>query len=98
MIRIALEATVATWYHLGNRMNRLRTDFLLSRMTWLTGAGTIFALWGNNYQFNQSQTENEADARALFSDWSNVGADIQTAIGKYQQGEPRQLELNLPTK
>lgn len=77
-------------------MNRLQTDFLVPRMTFWTGAGSIFALFGGFYEYNRSQTEKEADARALYSDWSNVGAVIRTAMRKFQRGEDvRQLELDL---
>jgi hypothetical protein len=59
-------------------MSRLQTDFLVPRMTWLTGAGTVLNLAGNYYCHNVSETEEQADARALFSDWSMVGQDLQT--------------------
>jgi hypothetical protein len=77
-------------------MDRLQTDFLCSRMTPLTGAGTLLALFGNYYDYNGSQTETEADALAIFSDWSNVGADLDVAIERFKESEKeRQLELDL---
>lgn len=63
-------------------MNRLRTDFLVSRMSFLTGPGSILALFGNYYEYNRSSTEAEADVLALYSDWLNIGNDIRVAIEK----------------
>jgi len=63
-------------------MNRLPSDFLFSRMSFLTGAGSVLALFGNYYAYNQSSTDAEADALALYSDWLNTGNDIRVAIAK----------------
>jgi hypothetical protein len=76
-------------------MNRLQTDFLVPRMTWLTGAGTVFNLAGRFYCYNTSETEEEADARAVFSDWSMVGEDLRGAMRGFSRKDTRQLELNL---
>jgi hypothetical protein len=73
------DASVAHQYLVNNQMNRLQTDFLVPRMTWLTGAGTLLNLAGQYYGYNISATEEEADARALFSDWSMVGQDLRNA-------------------
>jgi hypothetical protein len=80
-------------------MNRLQTDFLCARMTPLTGAGTLMAIFGNYYEYNRSQTENEADGLAIFSDWSNVGADLQFAINRFKAGDKQhQLEFDLVSR
>jgi hypothetical protein len=77
-------------------MNRLVTDFLCARMTALTGAGTLLSLFGNYYEYNRSKTGEEADALAIFSDWSNVGADLEGATHKFNKEQiARQLEFNL---
>lgn len=52
------------------------------RMTWLSGAGSILALFGNYYEYNRSSTEAQADALAIYSDWLNTGNDIRTALDK----------------
>lgn len=76
-------------------MNRLPTDFLVSRMSFLTGAGSVLALFGNYYEFNRSSTEAEADALALYSDWLNTGNDIRGAIQKVRSEIDAQ-QLSLP--
>jgi hypothetical protein len=45
-------------------------------MNWLTGAGSIFSLFGNYYGDLGSIT----DAEAIASDWQAVGDDIRAAI------------------
>src|ERR1700740_1468101 len=75
-------------------MNRLQTDFLLPRMTWLTGAGPLLNFGGRFYCYNVSPTEEEADARALFSDWSMVGEDLRRAMQNFDRKDVRQLELD----
>jgi len=63
-------------------------------MSFLTGVGSILALFGNYYEHNRSDTEAEADALALFSDWLNTGNDIRAALEKFRHElEPQQLQL-----
>jgi hypothetical protein len=65
----------------GNAMGHTATDFLTASSSFLIGAGSAFALAGNYPEFNRSRTEDEADHRAIRSDWEMVGRDIwQAAI------------------
>ena len=57
-----------------------RTDFLFSNPTSLQGAGTVFNIAGNYYDYNYSETPAEADRRALQNDWGMVGKDFRTII------------------
>ena len=50
-------------------------------------------LAGHSYCYNTSATEEEADARALFSDWSMVGQDLQNAMSAAGVPSTEQLEL-----
>lgn len=78
-------------------MNKKRycTDFLFSTSTFLSGAGTIFNIAGNYYEFNSSESEPEADERALNTDWHIVGQDIEDAINQYEkETKDSQLELD----
>jgi hypothetical protein len=76
-------------------MGSLKSDFLFPRMSFLSGAASVFALAGNFYCFNASATESEADAKALFSDWSMVGQDLQNSIDAFRVENKKQLELDL---
>ncbi len=64
-------------------------------MNWLTGVGTLFNFASPYYCYNVSPTEQEADARALFSDWSMVGEDLRGAMRRFDRKDARQLELDL---
>lgn len=55
------------------------SDFLFARNSFLVGAGSAFDLWGDYFLYNKSSDGNEADARAIASDWRAVGKDIRSA-------------------
>jgi hypothetical protein len=76
-------------------MGPLRTDFLFSRMGLMSGIASTFNLPGNFYSFNRSATPEEADTRAIFSDWSMVGEDLWSSIERFQADSKKQLELDL---
>jgi hypothetical protein len=76
-------------------MSKLPTDYLFPKMSWLTGAGTVINLFGRYYSCNYSGTEEEADSKALSSDWSVVGDDIWSAVRRFKRSDPKQLELDL---
>jgi hypothetical protein len=60
-----------------------RTDHLFPRTNLIIGMGSIFNLAGKYFEFNSSQTADEADSRALESDWGAIGLDIQETIRAY---------------
>ena len=61
-----------------------RSDFLFSDRNFLTGMGSVFNLGGNYYEFNVSESPEEADSRAIASDWGVVGQDLRVAIAQYK--------------
>jgi hypothetical protein len=42
--------------------------------------GSIFNMAGNYFSFNTSSSDEEADARAIESDWGTIGLDLVKAI------------------
>lgn len=61
-------------------MNNLqKTDFLLPKNNFWIGIGSVLNLFGGNFEYNYSKTENDADYKALTSDWLNVGKDLSNA-------------------
>lgn len=72
--------------HLTNKieMNKKRTgyssDFLLPNNNFWVGFGSVLNLAGSYFEYNISKTEEEADAKALASDWKNVGDDIKDSV------------------
>lgn len=69
-------------------MNNIRikysTDFLLGKNNFWVGLGSILNLQGTYFEYNNSKSDNEADNKALYSDWQNVGNDIEKAINKFE--------------
>lgn len=57
----------------------IRTDFLVARPSFWTGIGRVFDFWGKFDNYNLSRTIEEADMRALYSDWRITGQDIRDA-------------------
>jgi len=58
---------------------KVQTDFLFARPSYLSGAASVYDLWGQSVEYNTSLTPAEADAKAIFSDWAIVGQDILDA-------------------
>ena len=61
-----------------------RSDFLFATPSFLTGAGRALDLFASleAYSYNMSHTPEEADTRAIASDWCVVGSDLSKAIAK----------------
>ena len=56
------------------------TGFLFAHPGFLQGFATVLDLGGTLIEYNISRTPQEADVRAIASDWAITGKDIQTAI------------------
>ncbi|MBA3986470.1 MAG: hypothetical protein H0X63_07870 [Flavobacteriales bacterium] len=59
------------------RIPSYKTDYLLPKNNFWVGMGSILNLAGNYFEYNYSKSDNEADLKALTSDWNNVGEDIK---------------------
>lgn len=57
-----------------------RTDFLLKERNFWTGFSSILSLFGDSNMFNSSKSGEEADKKALISDWEMVGQDFKKSI------------------
>jgi hypothetical protein len=67
------------------KIKKYRSDFLFVTPSFLVGAGSVLNIAGNYFKFNYSSTDEQADAKAIESDWGVIGIDIETAtneIGK----------------
>ena len=58
------------------RRVKYRTDFLLPKNSFFTGMGSVLNLAGSYFEYNYSNSAQEADLKSLYSDWKNVGDDI----------------------
>jgi hypothetical protein len=57
-----------------------RTDFLLPKRNFWSGFSSVLSIFGESNQFNTSESGEEADYKALQSDWEMVGQDIRKSM------------------
>lgn len=62
------------------KINQFNTDFLFSTPSYLEGAASAFNLAGGFYDYNRSETENDADCKAITNDFNIIGSDLRDAI------------------
>lgn len=74
-----------------NRGRKDRTDFLLPRNNFVVGMGSVLNIAGKYFDYNYSRTGLEADYKALYSDWANVGKDINDAKEDFEKKYSRDL-------
>ena len=55
---------------------QIKTDFLVGTPSLATGVARMLDFYGQFDSYNGSESESEADYRAMLSDWNNVGCDI----------------------
>jgi hypothetical protein len=53
---------------------------LFAQPSFLSGTARLVDLGGVFDKYNRSKTEEQADGRALASDWLSIGGDLQTAL------------------
>ena len=58
-----------------------QTDFLVAKPSFLSGIARVLDIGSSLPTYNLSETPAEADAKAIRSDWGNVGKDLAHAIG-----------------
>ena len=63
----------------------ISTDFLFARPSFWSGFGRLLDLWGKYDDYNTSRSTDEADMRALYSDWRITGQDVRDAWVVYHQ-------------
>lgn len=64
------------------KIKRHKTNILFPRTSTIVGMGSIFNIAGNYFDFNYSASGDEADMKAVESDWAMVGQDIEESINK----------------
>jgi hypothetical protein len=69
--------------------SKMKTDFLFARPSLASGCARIFDWHALYDSYNQSETEAEADEKAIFSDWSLVGLDILAAMDQFSDTETK---------
>ena len=75
----------------------VRSDFLFAVPSVWSGVARLLDLFGKFDFYNVSQTPEQADARAIYSDWRIVGQDLRDATNRYKREHlPRQGNLFEP--
>jgi len=72
---------------------RYKTDYLLPKNNFWVGMGSILNLAGSYFEYNYSKLDNEADLKALSSDWDNVGEDIRKSKRNFEKKNKHKLCL-----
>lgn len=79
-----------------NEILSSRTDFLFPSPSFLIGAGSIFNLGGNYFEYNLSETDLQTDLRALITDWLTIKKDFEFAKKKFKNKiNANQINLDL---
>ena len=63
----------------------MRTDFLYATPSAWSGVARLLDLFGRFDAYNDSPTDDLADARALYSDWHVVGQELTSAMMKVER-------------
>ena len=58
----------------------MRTDYLFAMPSAWSGAARLFDLFGVFDTYNDSASDDLADARAIYSDWHIVGQELADAM------------------
>lgn len=76
----------------------MSSDFLFVRPSFTRGLARAFDLFGSLDCYNWSRSGEEADGRAMASDWSAVGSDLASAMAVFgraprtpRSGAPRRV-------
>ncbi|MEK7538347.1 MAG: hypothetical protein AAB552_00755 [Patescibacteria group bacterium] len=59
---------------------------LFARPSFVEGVSRVMDLGATLQEYNISETEQEADIKALKNDWQVVGGDLNFSIKTYEQG------------
>jgi len=62
------------------KIRKYKTNRLFYKPSVLDGFGSIINVAGNYFVFNYSNSGEEADQKAIESDWGVVGDDIRKAV------------------
>lgn len=67
---------------------KLKSDFLVAAPSFASGVGRLVDWYGLYDLYNVSRNGNEADIKAVSSDWLIVGQDIEEALVEFGSSHP----------
>lgn len=62
---------------------KYNTGYLFSTPSFISGAASAFDLFGNFFEYNTSDSETEADCKAIKNDFNVIGNDMRLAIKSF---------------
>lgn len=68
-----------------NDDHMVRSDFLFATPSFWSGVARLFDFFGQFDFYNVSRTPEEADCRAIYSDWRVTGQDLRHAMVTFHQ-------------
>lgn len=68
------------------------TGFLFAQPSFLRGIAKILDLGSTGNIYNSSDSNAQADYRAIMSDWNMTGEDMQGAMDEYKEHYKKELE------
>lgn len=66
-------------------INKSFSLFLITRPSFTEGMSRIVDFGGTLNIYNESETPEEADSLAIYSDWKAIGDDLRSAINEYER-------------
>lgn len=63
------------------------SDYLFARPKAIYGLASLFDVWGSPCPYNYSASDEEADARATWSDWLVTSRDLRDGMRKHGRGK-----------
>ncbi len=67
---------------MGTKKKTVETDFLSAKPSPLFGLARILDFGGTFDEYNGSENEAEADAKAMYADWAAVGDSLRSSMAK----------------
>lgn len=61
-----------------------RSSFLFADPSFIGGLATVLDIGGTLTEYNESNSPEEADMRAIRSDWTSVGEDLLHAMEQWE--------------
>ena len=66
----------------------MRPDFLVATPSWLSGTARVLDLVGQFDDYNDSDSIEAADAKAIFYDWRMIGESLLDAMNVLRRESP----------
>ncbi|MDH4162924.1 MAG: hypothetical protein OEW15_09590 [Nitrospirota bacterium] len=66
-----------------------KSDYIFVTPSFLMGMGSVLNIAGNYFSISQAVTPEDADYRAIESDWGIVGRDILSATEQIENEQTR---------